>query len=95
MSGLLLCFRNVRRSVTDGRGTIQMEYWTKWSNIRSVDINFCNITGSSRAILKMDHESLYVHCNDGSILENKLKQAHLNQSHPLIIYIDDETLRYN
>ncbi len=89
MSTLLLCFRNVRRSLADSRGITQVEFWTKWSDVRSLQFSFCNTTGESRATISLDNEYLYIHSKRDSTLQQKLKEAHLVPYRPAILFIDD------
>ncbi len=95
MSNLLLCFRNVRRSIADSRGFTQLEFWTKWSDIRSLEFSVCNITGSQRTTVKLDHEYLYIHCKEDSSLRHKLIEAHLLPFRPSVVYIDDDAIHHN
>ena len=92
MSNLLLCFRNVRRNLADSRGTTQMEFWTKWSNIHSIEFNFCNMTGNSRVTIKLDKEYLYHQCIKGSDFSSKIKKSHLLSNRSSILYIDDDAI---
>ena len=94
MSNLLLCFRNVRRSLADSRGVTQMEFWTKWSDVRNIEFSHCNTTGNSRAMIKLEKESLYLFLQNESNLSNQLKKAHLHHNRPIILYIDEDAIHH-
>ena len=93
MSNLLLCFRNVRRSLADSRGVTQMEFWTKWSDVRNIEFSRCNKTGNSRAEIKLEKESLSLFLQNESNLSNQLKTAHLF-CNPGIVYIVEEAVHH-
>lgn len=94
MSNLLLCFRNVRRSLADSRGITKMEFWTKWSDVRNIEFSRCNTTGNSRAEIKLEKESLSLFLQNESNLSNQLKTAHLFSNRPSIVYIDEDAIHH-